>query len=398
MIDSSYKLAFVEFGEQGSYREPGQLERALDLIRRTNKPLVITYVHGWQNNAGSGDVDSFSSFLRELSQSRLIKANDYHIVGIYLGWRGALTKVPIVKYGTFFSRKTAAERLASNCDCFDAIASVTQTARAHSEGQYTILIGHSFGGLIVERAVARALDQINHGMSDTTKGTPADTILLFNPASDSILTRQTLQQLNGNATDSTQPFIVSLTSKKDFDTGVYFKMGMTLDSITKRFDKVRIGDHVASERRFYTTSPGHDDFLINHTTQKIVETIPQPPGWTAFDYNLAHTAAERKFATEGKQTGTFDLWQCQATESLPGPYWDVAVNKEIIKDHGDIWNVRARAMMAALVRINIPFTHRVSPPEIVGATANTGPTRLQAPVPALPRKHDFQKLHYQQGN
>src|SRR5437870_220507 len=66
VTDPSYKLAFVEFGEQGSYREPGQLERALDLIRRTRKPLVITYVHGWQNNAGSGDVDSFSSFLREL--------------------------------------------------------------------------------------------------------------------------------------------------------------------------------------------------------------------------------------------------------------------------------------------------------------------------------------------
>jgi hypothetical protein len=30
------------------------------------------------------------------------------------------------------------------------------------------------------------------------------------------------------------------------------------------------------------------------------------------------------------------------------PYWDVKVDPSIIKDHGDIWNERAEAMMAAI--------------------------------------------------
>jgi hypothetical protein len=55
VTEDGYKAAFIEFGEQGSYQDPTQLKKALDLIQNT-KPLVITYVHGWQNNVESGDV------------------------------------------------------------------------------------------------------------------------------------------------------------------------------------------------------------------------------------------------------------------------------------------------------------------------------------------------------
>jgi len=397
VAEPTYKLAFIEFGEQGSYREPGQLERALSTIKTTEKPLVITFVHGWQNNAGSSDVDSFKRFLGEIAQSRLITANNYKVVGTYLAWRGAVTKLPVVKYATFFSRKTAAERIASNYDCFDAIASIAQAARGHTEGQYTVLIGHSFGGLIVERAVARAVDLLGRGEVDPAKGTPADMVLLLNPASDSILARQMEQQLNG-PTEALQPYIVSLTSQKDFDTGVWFKVATTMGSTTKRFDQVRAGDVTASEREFYTTTPGHEKTLLNHETDKITETIPAPADWTALDYNLAHATDEKMFATEGKQPHTFDLWHFQQTRAIVGPYWIVAVDKEIIPDHTNIWNSRARAMIAALLRTNIPFTKRVQPPEVIGATTRVGPTRSQAPAPMLRRKHDFQKLEYHQTN
>src|SRR5207248_1620280 len=50
---SGYKLAFIEFGEQGSYQDTTQLTNAVELVEKTDRPLVITYVHGWQNNAAS---------------------------------------------------------------------------------------------------------------------------------------------------------------------------------------------------------------------------------------------------------------------------------------------------------------------------------------------------------
>jgi hypothetical protein len=64
---NGYELAFVEFGEQGSYQDPTQLQNAVDLIKRTARPLVITYVHGWHHGAQSADVDKFSDWLGQLS-------------------------------------------------------------------------------------------------------------------------------------------------------------------------------------------------------------------------------------------------------------------------------------------------------------------------------------------
>ena len=223
--NAAYDLAFVEFGEQGSYQDPTQLENARDLIKNTARPLVVTYVHGWQNNAVSGDATKFANFLQELARSEIVRAANLRVVGVYLGWRGQLTKVEVAKELTFFSRKAAAERLASNFDCYDAIATVSETARKYhaADAQYTILLGHSFGGLVVERAVAHAINaEIHGGSTDPAKALPADLILLLNPASDSILTRQMIAALYSRHLEDTRAFVVSLTSTADDATGLAF--------------------------------------------------------------------------------------------------------------------------------------------------------------------------------
>ena len=183
-------MAFIEFGEQGSYQDPTQLQNALDLIRVTEKPLVITYVHGWQNNVQSDDVAKFESLLARLNRAPAIRAVGFHVVGVYLGWRGRLTPVPVLKEVSFWNRKATAERLASNYDCYDAIASISEEARKHGRARnYTVLLGHSFGGLIVERSVAHAVNAEIHGHADSDRSMPADLMIAVNPASDSILAR-----------------------------------------------------------------------------------------------------------------------------------------------------------------------------------------------------------------
>ena len=121
---NGYEIAFIEFGEQGSYQDPTQLKNALDLIRVTEKPLVITYVHGWQNDVQSGDVAKFESLLARLNRAPAIRAVGFQVVGVYIGWRGRLTPVPVLKEVSFWNRKATAERLASNYDCYDAVASI----------------------------------------------------------------------------------------------------------------------------------------------------------------------------------------------------------------------------------------------------------------------------------
>ena len=77
VVENAYKMAFIEFGEQGSYQDPTQSQNALDLIRVTEKPLVITYVHGWQNNVQSDDVAKFESLLARLNRALPIELLDF---------------------------------------------------------------------------------------------------------------------------------------------------------------------------------------------------------------------------------------------------------------------------------------------------------------------------------
>jgi hypothetical protein len=357
------QIAFIEFGEQGSYQDPTQLQNAVDLIKRTPRPLVITYVHGWHHGAASADVGKFSEWLTDISETPLIRDSGFHPIGVYLGWRGESTTIPVVRQFTFYSRKAAAERLASNFDCYDAIAAVSQAAReSHGPGgQYTVLIGHSFGGLVVERSVAHAINAEMHGHAAADRSLPADLILMVNPASDSILTRQMIAALASRHTENSRPFLVSLTSTADAATGTAFPISTSLAATTKVFNEVPVPgtETRESERRFYTATPGHNEFLINHETVKMDKTIQAPGGLSALQTNLSHNLTGEVFTTDGAN-GTLDLWHLKSTGNVDVPYWDVKVDPSIIKNHGDIWNPKARAMMAAVFRMTNPLMNRAT--------------------------------------
>jgi hypothetical protein len=66
--DGRYKLAFVEFGDQGSELDMSQRSAALEVIRKADSPLLFVYIHGWQNNAISGDVCRFEHFIDTVSR------------------------------------------------------------------------------------------------------------------------------------------------------------------------------------------------------------------------------------------------------------------------------------------------------------------------------------------
>jgi len=379
ITEDGYKVAFVEFGEQGSYQDPTQLQNALALIRDTPQPLVISYVHGWQNNAESGDVQSFQSLLARLNGAPAIRNVGFHVVGVYLGWRGKLTPVPVLKEISFWNRKATAERLASNYDCYDAIASISEEARRKGQGnQYTVLLGHSFGGLIVERSVAHAINAEIHGHADADRSMPADLVIAVNPAADSVLARQMIAALYSRKTEGTRPLFVSITSTGDWATGSVFPIGTGLASVSKGFNEVEAPgprSTQVSERKFYTSTPGHNEMLINHVTVDKHETINSPSGLHALEENLQHNHAGNGFTLDGGK-GKLDIWQIKRVGNVDVPYWDVQVDPSIIKDHGDIWNERAEAMVAAIFRMANPILNRSAKPR---ATLHRAPdfNRLQ---------------------
>lgn len=373
-----YKLAFVEFGEQGSYQDSTQLTNAVELIEKTNRPLVITYVHGWQNNAESGDVDKFSKLLKRLNHAEAIRDAGFNVVGVYLAWRGKLTSIPVLKELTFWDRKAAAERIASNYDCYDAIAAVSEAARKKSS-QYTVLLGHSFGGLIVERSVAHAINAEIHGHATADRSLPADLILVVNPAADSILARQMISALYIRKTENTRPIFVSITSTGDTATGVFFPIGTGIAASTKVFNEVPEPGSAKteeSEREFYTHTPGHNQSLINHVTEKLPETIGSNGG-RALENNLKHNLKDDVFALDGPNE-TFELWKLKPVGDVDVPYWNIKVDRSIIKNHGDLWNDRAEAMMAAIFRVANP---RLNPRAKPRATLQKPPDLKRLPAP-----------------
>jgi hypothetical protein len=96
--DGRYKLAFVEFGDQGSALDLSQRTAALQVIHQAKRPLLLVYIHGWQNNANSGDVCRFEHFLDTVSQFPEVRAAKGNVIGVYIAWRGIDITVPVAKF------------------------------------------------------------------------------------------------------------------------------------------------------------------------------------------------------------------------------------------------------------------------------------------------------------
>ena len=122
---SDYSLAFIEFDDQGELWAPSQLDRALALLESRNQSrfgsALVIYVHGWNNSAsqreeeeGKGSIYQFREILKRLKADHQQRFPGYEIpvVGVYLGWRGQVSTVPVIRELSFYNRRGAAERIA----------------------------------------------------------------------------------------------------------------------------------------------------------------------------------------------------------------------------------------------------------------------------------------------
>ncbi|HEX3817609.1 MAG TPA: hypothetical protein VHW03_04910, partial [Chthoniobacterales bacterium] len=132
-----------------------------------------------------------------------------------------------------------------------------------------------------------------------------------------------------------------------------------------------------SERKFYTSTPGHDEMLINHVTVDRHIAVTSPNGLPALEQNLEHNHVADGFWLDGT-AGKLELWQIKRVGPVDVPYWDVQVDPSIIKDHGDIWNPRAEAMMAGIFRMANPIINRNAKPR---ATLHREPDASRLPPP-----------------
>lgn len=161
--DSPVCLTFIEVDDMGELFDKVEIDNALRTIRKANDlassqqgadPIVITFVHGWKNNASetNDNVRGFKAALQEVYR----RTQPRRVIGVYIGWRGDLVRsyFPVARQFSYFNREATAIRVpgATLSSALTQIATRTHENR----NALAIYIGHSFGGLLLERTLSEA--------------------------------------------------------------------------------------------------------------------------------------------------------------------------------------------------------------------------------------------------
>jgi hypothetical protein len=395
--ERNYRISFVEFDERGDFWDRRQLAKAARYIGHSRKPvLLVTYIHGWHHNAkdrprggkNPGDVQMFRCLLSELAVSE--STRNFAVHGVYLGWRGRLIEGPL-DYLTFLDRKAAATRVAGT-PVTETIFELIRQARKDADSK-CVVIGHSFGGLLLEKAMAQAITgsviSKPQGAGEEHFTAPADLVLLVNSAAESLYAKEMTDMFTriGYRDDDMKhrnlPLLVSITSENDTATSGWFPIGTFLPNLFahRKYHWGPRHDSASDETDqniYLTKTPGHNRMLFTHWVDD--KTGPPPTAMSeaavermaidiqqrdcavteehnpAFEQNLRRSGDDLLFATSLKgDPNQFKWWRIRPHRAdRRTPYWIMQVPKAIIPQHTPIFTPEGRAMMAALFRIANP--------------------------------------------
>jgi pimeloyl-ACP methyl ester carboxylesterase len=178
MTGAPYELAIVEFDDQGRCYDRGQMDavaQRLEALAPYDPPqagqdvILVVFVHGWQHNASSDD-DNLTAFRALLSETVEYEksatapgAKPRPVLGVFIGWRGLSDYGlgDVVADATFWGRQAAGQRVAvgSVRELFGRLRHYRNRQQKRGGNPLLVIVGHSFGGMIVFSALAQSLIQ-----------------------------------------------------------------------------------------------------------------------------------------------------------------------------------------------------------------------------------------------
>ncbi len=240
------------------------IQSARDGVTDKSKIVVIVFIHGNQNNArldsnnyphflqlidclNSGGQE-FERHMKSLQEGTLkkrfdkFKGNDdfdckqpqpggeTRYVGVYIGWRGSLNTLRL----DFQQR--AARLVADNDDILRILRSLRDTTKPDvGSPSRLVLLGHSFGGLILERAIYHLYQPQASGGAAVQPF--ADMAMTFNEATGGVIPKRLIEKTNGYSSTSLtpgsekiplRPLLITLHSKSDPLTGPFATGGRVI--------------------------------------------------------------------------------------------------------------------------------------------------------------------------
>jgi hypothetical protein len=336
------RVAVIEFDERGDYWESRQIQRAATLIKKVSAPVLVTYIHGWRHDAkpDDGDLLAFRNFIKNLNEALNGRA-----CGVYVGWRGASVEEGGLIGGiskpfsllSFWGRKKITDQMAGVpfAQTLWTLAETTKARNGHS-----VLIGHSFGGRIVERTLGTtAIAQMNNGQS-----MPFNLTFLVNPATESLYARQLKLALREWKYE--QPAIVAIAAKDDFATGKAWPLALLRPSRIRSRDYViplPSGSIAESQKEYVKSTVGNDKRQWTHKLQ--VEATRQNEAKTNVTAaNVLRTPATPfEVRLRGEDEGKVATCRVVALPSVDAKhqlaskaYWVLPVEKNILSGHGGV--------------------------------------------------------------
>ncbi|HSU99206.1 MAG TPA: hypothetical protein VLI91_03790 [Roseiarcus sp.] len=332
MKGAPYQLAIVEFDDQGRCYDRDQMDAVaerLETLAPDGSPtgqdvILVVFVHGWKHDARSDD-ENLSAFRVLLSET--VDYEKAHaspgvaprpVLGVFVGWRGLsdFGLGDIVADATFWSRQAAGQRVAvgSVRELFGRLRHYRNRQQKRNGNPLLVIVGHSFGGMIVFSALAQSL--IQAASAPVGRMTPefADLVLLVNPAIEGARYLPIYDLVTSAAfkarTTKQLPVFICAQANNDQPVGLVFPLGNAGHAI----DEAAIGD---LEKECVTHALG---FVPSFRTHVLAGPTPDKP-----------------FVLDPPDT-------LQAN-----PFWMVGAAKEVIDGHGGFWRAPFLQFIASLV-------------------------------------------------
>jgi hypothetical protein len=267
-----YQLAIVEFDDQGRCYSRYQMKEVVAWLsdHANTDAIIVVFTHGWKHNARSDDnnLANFRRVLKETVEQEKSEQDKHSnsarpILGVFVGWRGLslYDRFGILDNLSFWDRQDAGRRVAvgSVRELFGRLRHYRNRRLDAGGAPLLVIVGHSFGGMIVYSALAQSLIEAASSTKAHVSTRFADLVLLVNPAFEAERYLPIWDLLNERPPSDVDqpPVFVCATAFNDWATGLAFPIGNLYCLLTESWLGVQ-------ERQAMINTVGHLDWLRSH--------------------------------------------------------------------------------------------------------------------------------------
>jgi pimeloyl-ACP methyl ester carboxylesterase len=311
---ADYTLAIVEFDDQGRCYDRGQMEALARKLAElsVSDAVILVFVHGWKHD-GRSDDDNLTRFLEvaeQIATEEKATPTPVPVLAIFVAWRGLSLYGFGVENLTFWGRKQAGLLVAMGAprELFGRVRRFRDARLQAGGAPLVVMVGHSFGGMIVYAALAQSLIEAAAMDSNVLVPSIADLVLLVNPAFEAArylpIHDVVKERGEGGFARNQRPVFVSVTAHNDWATGIAFPAGMAI----ARLQENTLG---YEERQALIRTMGHLAWMRTH---------------------------ELSLRGPSEAVGEFGSAQLRRIRfSEHNPFWVVGATPDVINGHNGIW-------------------------------------------------------------